>query len=151
MRLNTASEVISLSKEMETAGSKFYQELANAYPEGREKFLDFAKENEKFIKQIERAYYSVISDALEGGFAFDLEPEAYRLQLDGTQNLTIKEKLKLARELENKIVAFYEDAAEQSMSLMADVPKAFKMVVKKRSRRQEMIKAMEAGSDVYTT
>lgn len=144
MRLNTASEVISFSKDMEMAGSKFYQDLATAYPEGREKFLDFAKENEKFIKQIERAYYSVISDALEGGFAFDLDPEAYRLQVGELQSLSTKEKLKMARDLENKTVDFYEDAAEQSMSLMADVPKAFKMVVKKRSRRQEMIKAMEA-------
>lgn len=144
MRMNTASEVISMSKELETTGINFYQEFATAHPEFGDTFLAFAKENEKFIKQIERAYYSVISDALEGGFAFDLDPEPYRLQLEGTEDLPVKDKLKLAQELEQKIMAFYEEAAEQSMSLMADVPRAFKMVVKKRARRQETIKAMEA-------
>ncbi len=142
MRLNTASEVISMSREMETAGSSFYRELATAYPEAGEQFLAFAKENEKFIAQIKRAYYSVISDALEGGFAFDLDPEPYRLKLEMVPGISLKEGLKKALELEAKMVAFYEDGAEQSMSLMADVPRAFKKVAQKREQRQAVLKGM---------
>ncbi len=142
MRLNTASEVISMSREMETAGSSFYRELATAYPEAGERLLAFAKENEKFIEQIKRAYYSVISDALEGGFAFDLDPEQYWLELEMTPGISLKEGLRKAQALEAKMVAFYEDAAEQSMSLMADVPRAFKKVAKKREQRQALLKGL---------
>jgi len=47
-----------------------------------------------------------------------------------------------AIEIEEKIIKFYSDAAEQSKSLMADVPRAFKMVAKKRANRQSTLKAL---------
>ena len=66
MKLQTASAVISLSKELETASAGFYEALAEKFAEGKESFLTYAKENRKYIVQTERSYYSVISDALEG-------------------------------------------------------------------------------------
>src|SRR4030042_6053075 len=80
MGISTCSEAISLSKELENNSAKFYQELSNKYEQEKELFLAFAKENEKYVKQIERAYYGVITDALEGCFAFDLNPEDYQFK-----------------------------------------------------------------------
>ena len=45
-------------------------------------------------------------------------------------------------ELENNIVRYYRTAAAQSKSLMADVPRAFKMVAAKRDKRLEQLKKM---------
>ncbi|MBT9170736.1 MAG: hypothetical protein DDT18_01083 [Actinobacteria bacterium] len=44
--------------------------------------------------------------------------------------------------MEEKIIKFYSDAAEQSQSLMADVPRAFQMVAKKRDKRRAMLKSL---------
>jgi hypothetical protein len=40
------------------------------------------------------------------------------------------------------LLKFYSDAAEQSKSLMADVPRAFKMVAKKKANRQSRLKSL---------
>jgi hypothetical protein len=40
------------------------------------------------------------------------------------------------------MVAFYTTAAEQSKSLMADVPRAFMQIVKKRSQRIDSLKSL---------
>jgi hypothetical protein len=48
-------------------------------------------------------------------------------------------------EIEEKIIKFYSDAAEQSKSLMADVPRAFRMVAKKRGRRQSTLQSLIGG------
>jgi hypothetical protein len=45
------------------------------------------------------------------------------------------------------MVHFYSDAAEQSKSLMADVPRAFKMVAKKRNLRKEKLYSQMAVND----
>jgi rubrerythrin len=52
------------------------------------------------------------------------------------------EALERAIEMEEKIIKFYIDAAEQSKSLMADVPRAFKIVAKKRESRRSMLKSL---------
>jgi len=44
--------------------------------------------------------------------------------------------------MEEKIVRFYSDAAQQSRSLMADVPRAFAMVAKKRDNRSSILKSL---------
>jgi len=50
--------------------------------------------------------------------------------------------IKKAIEIEEKILKFYIDAAEQSKSLMADVPRSFKLVAKKRERRLFTLKSL---------
>jgi len=70
MELNTASETVSFARALETESAKFYENLAQKYAQGKEIFLSFAKENNKNIVQTERAYFGVISDALEGCFSF---------------------------------------------------------------------------------
>ena len=71
MKLHTASEVISFVRKLESDSAKFYDTLSQKYVQGSDVFLSFAKENGKNIVQIERSYYGVITDAIEGCFAFD--------------------------------------------------------------------------------
>jgi hypothetical protein len=141
MRLNTASEVISLSRRLEEEGAALYEKMARQRPDQAEHLAAFARENSKFVTQVERAYYGVISDALEGGFAFDLETDGFEIGTD-TAGAVAGGDVKAAVAMEERMIRFYEEAAEQSQSLMADVPRAFRLVVKKRRRRLESLNAL---------
>jgi hypothetical protein len=142
MVINTCSGAMSFAKELENESAQFYQNLSQRFVKDKEAFLSFAKENGEFIIQIERAYYGVITDALEGCFAFHINPEEYALKTELAEKASYAEALAKAIEIEEKIIKFYSDAAEQSKSLMADVPRAFRMVVKKRNNRQSTLKAL---------
>ena len=142
MIINTCSGAMSFAKELENESAQFYQNLSQRFVKDKEAFLSFAKENGEFIIQIERAYYGVITDALEGCFAFHINPEEYTLKTELAEKAIYSEALGRAIEIEEKIIKFYSDAAEQSKSLMADVPRAFRMVVKKRNNRQSTLKAL---------
>ena len=139
--INTCSGAISLAKKLEDDSSEFYKTLSEKDPEHKDIFSSFAEENGKFYKQIERAYYGVISDALEGCFSFNIDPDLYELktELEGSET---QESIKAALEIEDKIIEYYTLAAEQSKSLMADVPRAFKLVVKKRQKRQDKLRSL---------
>jgi rubrerythrin len=142
MKLHTASEVISFTKQLENESARFYQDLSQKYAKDKELFLSFAKENGKHATQIERVYYGVITDAIEGCFAFDVETDEYVLETSLAQDASYSDALGKAIEIEGKIIKFYSDAAEQSKSLLADVPKAFKMVVKKREQRVPKLESL---------
>ncbi len=135
MELNTASQVISFAKELEEDGAKLYEDLTQRYTEGRETLLSFAQENRRNVVQIERTYYEVITDAIEGGFSFNINPDEYTLKTDLAENMRYSDALNQAVKMEEKIIKFYSDAAEQSKSLLADIPRAFAMIVKKRGER----------------
>ena len=135
MKLQTASSVISLAKELENKTAKFYEDLAERYAEGKDSFLAFAAENKKYVVQIERAYYGVITDAIEGCFALDLDSDDYAVETALAGDVGQADAVKRAVALEETVVKFYTDAAEQSKSLMADVPRAFMLIVKKRNGR----------------
>lgn len=141
MELNTASSVISLAREIEETSARFYEELASQYPASEETFKGYAKENQKFIKQFEIAYYGVITDALEGCYAFKLDPDKYGLNLDIEAGAAESKAVEQAIALEDTIYRFYTDAAEQSKSLMADVPRAFSLIAKKRAKRKEQLES----------
>lgn len=135
MKLHTASEVISFAKKLENESAKFYQSLSQRYAKDEDVFLFFIKENEKNVARIERAYYGVITDAIEGCFAFSLNPDEYEFKTELVANASYSDALEEAVEMEGKIVKFYSDAAEQSKSLMADVPIALTVVAKQRNSR----------------
>jgi len=145
MRLHTASETISFAKELENKLAKFYEDLAKRYAKDGDVFLSFAKENRKNVVQIERAYYGVITDAIEGCFAFDINPDEYIFETALAEKASYSDALDKAVEMEEKIIKFYSDAAEQSKSLMADVPRAFEMVAKKRNNRKAKLKSFIIG------
>jgi len=142
MRLHTASETISFAKELEEKSAKFYEDLAKRYSKDEDILLTYAKENKKYFTQIQRAYYSVITDAIEGGYAFDLEADEHTLDTELPEKASYSDALDKAVEIEEKIVEFYTVAAEQSMSLMADVPRNFKIVARKRSNRISKLKSL---------
>jgi rubrerythrin len=142
MKLNTASELISFTKKLEEDSAKFYEELSRKFVQDKDAFLSFVKENEKNIVQVERAYYGVITDAIEGCFSFNIDPAKYLLKTELAENVSYSEALDGAIEIEEKIIKFYSDAAEQSKSYMADVPRAFMLVAKKRGNRPFKLKQM---------
>jgi len=142
MGISTCSGAISLARELENESAKFYQELTKKYEQDKDLFLGFAKENTKYISQIERAYYGVITDAIEGCFAFDLNPEEYQVKSAPSKDASYADVLKEALAIEEKILTFYGVAAEQSKHLMADVPRSFTLVAKKRNERIPKLKAL---------
>ena len=142
MKLSTASETLSFLRELEEKLAQYYEELARRFPEQEEAFLAFAKENRKYNKQIQMAYQSVITDAIEGCYAFDLEADDYTFDTDLPQGADLAQAAARALEMENKILACYTLGAEQSGSLLADVPRNFKIVLRKRKPRLEKLQAM---------
>jgi len=142
VRINTCSEGISFAKKLENESAKFYEDLSKRYAKDEDIWLSFAKENRKNVIQIERAYYGVITDAIEGCFAFNIDIGNYTLETDIPEEISYADALNRAVEIEEKIIRFYSDAAEQSKSLMADVPRAFTMVAKKMSNRIPKLRSL---------
>jgi hypothetical protein len=78
MELRTSSAVIGFAQKCETGTAQFYEGAASRFSDLEAIFRDFGKENAKNVQAIKRAYYSVISDALETGFSFkDLASESF--------------------------------------------------------------------------
>ncbi len=142
MGISTCSGAISLTKELENESTKVYQELAQRFEKDKDLFLSFAKENGKFYSQVERAYYGVITDAIEGCFAFDLNPEDYQFKKTFPKEMSLSDAISEAIKMEETMLKFYQAAAEQSKHLMADVPRAFTLVAKKRSERIPKLKSL---------
>ncbi|MBW1706956.1 MAG: hypothetical protein JRJ86_17640 [Deltaproteobacteria bacterium] len=142
MKLQTASETISFVKEFEEKGAKFYEDIFQKYSRDEDVLLSFARENKKYFTQVQRAYYSVITDAIEGCYAFSLNSDDYAFETDLPKNASYEDAVARAIAMEEKILDFYNVAADQSMSLMADVPRNFKIVVKKRKNRIPKLKSL---------
>ncbi|MEW6375265.1 MAG: hypothetical protein AB1502_05670 [Thermodesulfobacteriota bacterium] len=140
MGISTCSGAISLSRELENESAKVYQEMAQKFEKDKDLFLAFAKENGKFFTQVERAYYGVITDAIEGCFAFDLNPEDYQFKKTLPKDISLSDAVAEALKMEEMMLKFYQTAAEQSKHLMADVPRAFSLVAKKRNERIPKLK-----------
>ena len=143
MKLQTSSAAISFAKKLEEESANFYQELAQKYAESKESFLLFATKNKKNGVQIERAYYEVITDAIEGCFAFEMDSGEYEIETSLEDKASYADALAKAIEIEEKMKRFYEDAAEQSKSLMADVPRTFVRIANKRGERIAKLKTLQ--------
>jgi hypothetical protein len=142
MKLHTASEVISLAKKLENESANLYRDLSRRYAKDGDVFTAFARENEANIVQIERAYYGVITDAIEGGFAFDIEADDYTFEAAPAPDASRSDALDKASAIEEKISRFYYDAARQSDVLMADIPRTFRLVAKKREARRTKLRQL---------
>jgi len=147
LKLNTCSAVLSFVTKLEEETAKFYENLAEKYSEGRETFLSFSKDNRKNKTVVERAYYGVISDALEACFSFGLntgglDSEAYSVRTEISKDASYKDALKTMIKIEETVQKAYTDAAALSEGLMADVPRAFKIMAKKRGERVARLRAL---------
>jgi len=133
MRLNTASAVIAFAGRLEEESAAFYERLATAHPARASRFLDLARENRKNKARIERSYYGVITDAIEGSFTFDLAVDGYTL--DPGLPADYRQALAQAGALEERIIRFYREAARQSRALLADIPGVMAAIARKREAR----------------
>jgi rubrerythrin len=142
MQLNTSASVISFAKQLEADSANFYEKIAERYPQAADFFRTFSKENNKYSTMIQRAYYGVITDAIEGCFAFGVETDKYTFEKEPAEGLRYADDLNQAIDMEQKVISFYNDAAEQSKAFMADVPRTFLIVAKKRKNREEKLRAL---------
>ena len=137
MQLTTASEIIRFAVELEDTTAKFYEGLATRYSEAKEVFSSFVKENRKNKILVQRAYNEVVTDALETGFSFKgLQTDAYMIDVDLARDAHLSRAVKKALETEEKIQEFYATAAEMSKALLADIPRTFERIAKKRTERK---------------
>ncbi len=143
MELNTAAAVIRFAEEVEEKSARFYDDCAKKYKEGGEEFLSFVRENKKNVSLVKRAYYGVISDALEACFSFKgLTVDEYLFDTAFDEKAGLPEILRMSLEIEDKIQKFYQRAGELSESLLADVPRALKKVAGKRNERKQKLEAL---------
>jgi rubrerythrin len=142
MRLNTSASVISFAKQLEADSAAFYEKMAEKYPKVKEVFLAFSKENTNYATMIQRAYYGVITDAIEGCFAFSVETDKYTFEKEPVKEPSFAAAMNQAIDMEHKLVSFYTDAAEQSKAFMADVPRTFLIVAKKRKNREDKLRTL---------
>ena len=139
MIIHTMSEGITLARKLENDSAAFYEALAKKFTANAETYLALAKENKKNVAQIDRAYYGVITDALEGGYALNLEADKYTIKSSLASGAKTAEVVKQAVAMEGTIIDYYTVAAEQSRALMADVPQTFLLIAKKRKTRKEKL------------
>ncbi len=144
--LNTSASVISFAKQLEADSAGFYEKMAERYPEAAELFLTFSKENNKYATMIQRAYYDVITDAIEGCFAFSVETDKYIFEREPAKESGYTDTINQAIDMERKLISFYTDAAEQSKAFMADVPRTFLIVAKKRKNREDKLRTLLKGT-----
>ena len=142
MKLQTTAEVISFAKKLEEESAGFYENLLQKHDKDEDVFRSFISENGKYVVQFQRAYYSVISDAIEGCFAFAINPDEYSFETELSEKANYSDALARALEMEERIIKFYSDAAEQSKSLMADVPRVFALIAKKRQGRESQLRSL---------
>lgn len=136
MEINTAAALITYISKIEQASAMLYEKLAKRHQELQETFLSFVKENKKNETNIKRAYYSVISDALEACFSFgQLDADKSLSEPIVDEGTSLSEVLRFSIDLEEGIEKFYSKAAEQSKALMADLPRVLEHVAKLRNKR----------------
>jgi len=135
MRIHTSSEGVTLAKHLEMESAQFYEEVAKQHPEVADAFRAFASENRKNVRHIERTYYGVISDAIEGCFCLDLEPDDFKLDNTIQAFRTHEIAVGHATQIEQCILAFYTAAETQMATLMADLTRAFGQLANKRRKR----------------
>jgi hypothetical protein len=136
MKLNTMAAVMTFVSKIESDSALFYEDQAEMYPELKDTFLAWVKENKKFEKQVKRTYFGVITDTLESNYCFEtLDSDKYEFQTSLAEGAGQSEAAGRAREIEETIKRFYLEAARLSDCLMADIPRLFKKIAKKREER----------------
>jgi rubrerythrin len=133
--LNTASAVLSFARKLEEDSAKYYNALSETFKQENEVFLGFVKENNRYIIQAERAYFGVISDALEGCYSFSIDVSKYEITPPVEEKNSFQNTIQAALKIEKAIISFYNDAAEQSKPFLAEVPRIFTMISKSRQKR----------------
>lgn len=136
MDLMTASGIINFVEAIETDSAKFYENAASSHCSCADTFLSFAKENRKNNQAVKRAYFSVISDALEACFSFGtISTSPYEINTELDQKMTLQEVLEKGMKIESAIQAFYKIAGEYVESHIEDIARIFKRLAKAHEAR----------------
>jgi rubrerythrin len=144
----TASGVISFAKRLEDRCGAFYRKLAERFPEGGDVFLRVAADSQKNKTAIVRTYQETVSDALETGFCFEgLDLDEYEIDTAVAEGISYAESLRVAAQIEERAIAFYLEVAEQSRSLLATIPMAFRGAAKRHKKHADRLSAMLAARD----
>lgn len=141
MECATAASVITYVSKIELDSATLYEQWGTLHEKLRSSFEAFAKANRKNEQRIKRAYYSVVSDALETGFCFrDLRTDIGIPEF--SKGASVSEVLSLAVRLEKEIRDFYTQAANSARALLADVPRQMDKVSQERAKRVEQLQAL---------
>jgi len=136
MKLNTMAAVMSFVSKLENDSAAFYQGWASKFVEVEDKFSAWSKENTTFEKRVKQTYFGVITDAIESTFSFaKLDTSDYEFDTALPESASIQDVKKRADEIETTLKDFYFEAARQSDGLMADLPRLFRKIAKKREDR----------------
>jgi len=139
----TASSIISYVQSLEDGSAAFYGELAERFKGHRDSFAAFAAESKKNKVTVVRTYQETITDALEACFCFEgLELASYAVDTALAEGVSLTDALNVAIELEDAAIRFYLEVAERSEALLATIPRAFKRVARKRSKRKDCLEAL---------
>ena len=142
MKLITASAAIRFSGELEEASAGFYDELGQIFPECRDFCLSCIEQNRKFSSEVQRAYYGVISDALEGCFSFEnIDSDDFTIPGSPGDPGSLSDAMSVAAEMEDTVMRFYQSSYEVSKSLIADVALVFRKIARRRAERIEEIRS----------
>jgi rubrerythrin len=145
MECTTAASVITYVSKIELDSAKLYEQWGKLHEKLRDSFEAFAKANKKNEQRVKRAYYSVVSDALETNFCFkDLRADIVMPEF--SKGASVSEVLNLAVTLEKEIRNFYVKAANSSRALLPDVPRQMDKVSQERTKRVEQLQAMTASN-----
>jgi hypothetical protein len=139
----TAAAIISFSTDLEARSEAFYQALGERFAAQGATFAGFAKDCAKSSTTVVRTYQETITDALEAGFSFEgIALSNYAVDVDLPEGVDLAAAIAKARALEETAIAFYQDVAEASESLLATIPRAFKRVARTRRRRRDKLQAL---------
>lgn len=141
MKLNTMAAVMSFVSKLESDSASFYQDWGARFADVEDLFSAWAKENKTFEKRVRQTYFGVITDAIESTFSFaKLDTSAYEFDIALPAGASLEDVKKRAEQIETQLTGFYSDAAQQSEGLMADLPRLFQKIAKKREGRLSVFK-----------
>ncbi|MCE5258231.1 MAG: hypothetical protein LLG44_04120 [Chloroflexi bacterium] len=139
----TASAIISFCADWEKQAEHFYKTLAERFPVHAAKFGVMAGECAKHKTLVQRTYQETVSDILETGYAFnDFNPSDYLVDLAVPEGMQLAQAIAQAITLEEKAIAFYQEVARRSQSLLATIPRAFTKVAAKRTERLAQLRSL---------
>ncbi len=140
--MDTAATAMSFHHKIQEQATKFYEELALRFVEHRDAFLVNAKEHKDNHINVQRAYNYVISDALEACFAFEgMNEDDYEINTELKEDIKYTDALKIAIDMECKILNFCVDGAKRSRGLLPDVSEALDNVAKRILRHNQNLQS----------
>ena len=139
----TASAIISYSTDLEARSQAFYQALGERFAGQQATFAGFSKDCAKSSTTVLRTYQETVTDALETGYSFEgIVLSNYAADTELPEGIDLAGAVAQALALEEKAIAFYQDVAVASESLLATIPRAFARAAKTRRRRRGRLESL---------